>query len=252
MNALVVMTDVGMPVTNTMAIADGTENEHKSVIQLVRTYLADLEEFGGVAFEMRPFETPGGTQRREVAVLNEQQSTLLLTYMRNSDIVRKFKKALVKAFFDLASKARQAHAIALPNFTDPAAAAIAWAAEYQAKQEAQVQVVQLESKVESMTPKVAAFDKLAVAEGSDNPTVVGKSLGLGQRQMFKLLSESGWIYKRAGSRHWTAYQDKIQSGYLEHKIHIQHMDDGTERVNEQVLITPKGRAKLALLVVKKS
>ena len=91
MNALVVMTDSGMPVTTTLAIADGTENDHASVIKLVRTYLADLEEFGGVGFEIQPFETPGGTQRREVAVLNEQQSTLLLTYMRNSEIELAFR-----------------------------------------------------------------------------------------------------------------------------------------------------------------
>lgn len=92
----------GQAVTTTPAIALGTQLEHKSVIQLVRNYLTDLEEFGRVTFEMAPFETAGGTQRREIALLNEQQATLLLTYMRNSDIVRTFKKRLVKAFWELA------------------------------------------------------------------------------------------------------------------------------------------------------
>lgn len=35
------------------AIAQGTDNEHKSVIQLVRAYLDDIQEFGEVTFEMR-------------------------------------------------------------------------------------------------------------------------------------------------------------------------------------------------------
>lgn len=91
----------GAAVTTSLAIAEGTQNQHKNVLEMVRSYLADLKEFGRVAFETRPFETAGGKQQREVALLNEQQSTLLLTYMRNSDIVRQFKKALVKAFWEM-------------------------------------------------------------------------------------------------------------------------------------------------------
>ncbi|QGH63418.1 Rha family transcriptional regulator [Serratia proteamaculans] len=86
-------------VTNSAAIASGVEKDHKPVIQLIRKYKADLEEFGRVEFEMRPFQTDGGMQKHEVALLNEQQTTLLITYMRNSDIVRGFKKKLVAEFF---------------------------------------------------------------------------------------------------------------------------------------------------------
>ena len=97
----------GQPVTTTLAIAEGTGNEHRAVLQLVRKYLADFEGFGGVAFQMRPFETAGGTQQREVAILNEHQATLLLTYMRNSDVVREFKKTLVGEFYRMANELRQ-------------------------------------------------------------------------------------------------------------------------------------------------
>ncbi|CNF52606.1 Rha family transcriptional regulator [Yersinia enterocolitica] len=86
-------------VTNSAAIAEGVKKDHKPVIQLIRKYKADLEEFGRVEFEMRPFQTDGGMQKQEVALLNEQQTTLLITYMRNSDIVRAFKKRLVSEFF---------------------------------------------------------------------------------------------------------------------------------------------------------
>ncbi|WP_429497080.1 Rha family transcriptional regulator [Robbsia andropogonis] len=98
----IVFIDGDIAVTSTLAISEGTNVQHKNVIELVRTYLHDLEEFGGVAFETRPFETPGGMQNQEVAVLNEQQSTLLLTYMRNSEVVRAFKKRLVKRFWEMA------------------------------------------------------------------------------------------------------------------------------------------------------
>ncbi|CAK0751053.1 hypothetical protein CCP3SC15_1740001 [Gammaproteobacteria bacterium] len=71
----------------------------------MRTYLADLEEFGLVRFEIRPREAgKHGGGDVEYAILNEQQSTLILTFMRNSVIVVGFKKRLVKAFWEMARK----------------------------------------------------------------------------------------------------------------------------------------------------
>lgn len=52
---------------------------------------------------------------REVAILSEDHATLLLTYMRNSDIVRDFKKRLVREF----SRLRRAEVI---DLSDPIAA----------------------------------------------------------------------------------------------------------------------------------
>lgn len=245
MNALVVMTDSGMPVTTTLAIADGTDAQHKNVMELVRTYLADLEEFGGVAFETRPFETPGGIQRREVAVLNEQQSTLLLTYMRNSEIVRKFKKALVKAFFDLANKAKQASAIALPNFTDPAAAAIAWAAEYQAKQMAQSQVMQLESKVDELEPKAKALDSIANATGLKTVQQAAKPLGVQpEKQLRPYMKAHKWIFWGTDNQ-YHAYAERIRAGHLKEKDRIITHKDGSQEVRVTVYVTPLGESLLA-------
>lgn len=90
--------------TTTLEIAQGTGQDHASVIKLVRNYQSDLEEFGRVGFEIQPFETAGGIQQREFATLNEHQATLILTYMRNSEIVRKFKKRLVTEFFKFSEK----------------------------------------------------------------------------------------------------------------------------------------------------
>ncbi|MCX2931347.1 Rha family transcriptional regulator [Mycobacterium sp. CVI_P3] len=81
-----------------MRVANGTRNEHRAVLQLIRENMADFEEFGGVAFEVEPFDTAGGVQHRRVAILNEEHATLLLTYMRNNEVVKDFKKRLVREF----------------------------------------------------------------------------------------------------------------------------------------------------------
>ncbi|RVD78191.1 Rha family transcriptional regulator [Pseudomonas koreensis] len=93
----------GDAVTTTLAIAEGTLSDHASVIKLVRTYQADLEEFGLLDFKS---ESTGG-RPTEYAFLNEPQSTLLLTYMRNTDIVRAFKKMLVREFWEMVQQRNQ-------------------------------------------------------------------------------------------------------------------------------------------------
>lgn len=67
--------------------------QHKNLLELIRTYLSDFEEFGEVAFETRP-------RNGQTALLNEHQTTLLFTYMRNTELVRKFKVRLVKEFYE--------------------------------------------------------------------------------------------------------------------------------------------------------
>lgn len=92
----------GNAVTTSLAIAEGVGKSHKTVIQLVRDNKSDLEEFGSLAFQMRVSRSDGkGGQQQEFAILNEQQATLLMTYMRNNDIVKEFKKRLVKAFYEM-------------------------------------------------------------------------------------------------------------------------------------------------------
>lgn len=96
----IVKVENGEPMTSTLQIALGLGIQHATVIKLVRTYMPDFQEFGGVRFRIQSFETGGGVQQRKYAPLNEQQATFLMTLMRNSPRVIEFKKALVKAFFE--------------------------------------------------------------------------------------------------------------------------------------------------------
>lgn len=80
-------------------IAERTGVQHKNVLDLVNSYYMDLEQFGPIAFEAR-MGNRGGVPVR-VAHLDEQQSTLIITYMRNSELVREFKMLLVKQFYEM-------------------------------------------------------------------------------------------------------------------------------------------------------
>ena len=105
------------PVTTSVAIANYLERDHHSVILLVRKHEQSLSFFKRVEFEILPFATCGGTQSREVAILNEQQATLLISFMSNTPKVVDFKIRLVKAFYEMRKKLEQERkALALPVF----------------------------------------------------------------------------------------------------------------------------------------
>lgn len=91
----------GQALTTSEIIAQGVGVQHKNILALVRNYQADFETFGVFAFETRKVENPQGGRPETFAILNEQQATLLVTYCKNTETVRKFKVALVKAFYDM-------------------------------------------------------------------------------------------------------------------------------------------------------
>ena len=100
------------PAVTTLVIAQGVEHEHKSVIQLVRQNQPDLEEFGPLTFEMvKGSSLPQGgfAKSTEYAILNEQQCALILTYLRNSDVVREFKKRLIREFYAMREELQIRH-----------------------------------------------------------------------------------------------------------------------------------------------
>jgi len=226
------------PVTTSLAIAQGTEVEHRAVIQLVRTYIKDLEEFGTLAFEMRK----SGGLPTEFAILNEPQSTLLMTYMRNSDIVRTFKKRLVKAFYELSRRPVQT----LPDFSNPAIAARAWAEQFEQRQTLACKVEEQTATISILAPKADGLDLIATtAEGAHTLTESAKILQQPPRKFVKELERCGWIYRTNGNN--AAYQDKIRQGLMEHKyVTVQHNDGPVQNI-AQPLITPKGLTKLAAM-----
>ncbi|MHA3724358.1 Rha family transcriptional regulator [Leucobacter sp. HY1910] len=181
---------------SSLIIAGRTEVEHRAILQLVRSHQSEFEDFGRVAFEMQPFETAGGTQRRDVALLNEQQATLLITYMRNSDVVRRFKVELVKQFYAM----RQA--LATPALPDARQLALMVIEAEDAREAAEQQVAQLAPKAEYVDTFVADGDLRLIRN-------VAKSLGMGEHELRADLVHRKWIYHEKSTRWSEKKQEKV-------------------------------------------
>ncbi|WP_458395962.1 Rha family transcriptional regulator [Campylobacter sp.] len=92
----------GTPSVSHTIIAQNTDNEARSVRLLIENHLSDFKEFGVLSFEMsKPLNTELGGRPSKIYYLNEPQATLLLTYLQNTAIVREFKKALIKEFYQI-------------------------------------------------------------------------------------------------------------------------------------------------------
>ena len=90
------------PYTTPEIIANNTGNSLKAVNNLVRYKKENLERFGVLHFEnAKPPKNSKGGRPRKIYHLNEQQATLLITFLDNTPQVELFKVALVKQFYEM-------------------------------------------------------------------------------------------------------------------------------------------------------
>lgn len=105
----------------------------------------------------------------------------------------------------------------------------------------------LAAQVQEQAPKVAALERLSEAAGTLCLTDAAKHLGIPRKDLLAWMRANRWIYRREGSAHWLAYQPRIQSGYLDHKVTVIGTDElGDQRLASQVRVTPRGLAALAM------
>lgn len=96
---LVYMDGKKEPYTTSEIVAECAGVQHHTVTRLLRNHKERFEVFGFYGFEIHKLDGKG--RPKKVYHLNEQQATLLITYLDNTPQVVKFKTNLVKAFFEM-------------------------------------------------------------------------------------------------------------------------------------------------------
>jgi phage regulator Rha-like protein len=80
-------------------LAEGLQNKHKNVSELIDKYAAQFSSLGQLLFQTEVgLRKQGGGKAERFALLNEDQAYLLLAMSRNTAHIVEMKTSLVKAF----------------------------------------------------------------------------------------------------------------------------------------------------------
>lgn len=240
MNNIVTLDTSEEPVTTSLAIAEGVGNPHSSVIKLIRQNISDLNEFGNTGFEIQNSKSGAG-RPTEYAILNEQQAALLLTYFRNNEMVRQFKKALIKAFFEMRDELNKRQ---FPSPSNPSRLEILQLAIQSEEERLRLENEKrdLEHQIQEDSPRVDFAKRVEIAPDAISVAQTAKIIGTGQNRLFSFLRQAGWVSQRN-----EPYQGKVDQGYLTVKIgNWDHPSFGLQQ-SLTVLVTGKGLQKLQQL-----
>ncbi|MFJ5108659.1 MULTISPECIES: phage antirepressor KilAC domain-containing protein [unclassified Glutamicibacter] len=189
-------------VVSSEQIALGADVQHKNVLELIAKYEERINRFGQVAFETR---AGYNNAQVRVALLNEQQSTLIMSFMRNTERVMDFKEALVKGFYELA---RTVNKPLSPDEIVEQALAITAA-----------RVKELNSYIEVIEPKANAWDSIVSSAGSWSYNDAAKVLceegqiQIGEKRLVSRLIDWGFLYRDAKGRPHV-YQKDLERGWF--------------------------------------
>lgn len=181
---LVTLTQNNNTNTTTMTsreIASVTGKRHDHVVVDIEKLNLDYQEMGLPKVGESLYTHEQNNQQYRQFILDKQQTLDLIT-----GYSRPLRIEINRRWAELEEQVANP-VVALPNFTNPAEAAIAWAEQYKAKEEAQLQVLALEAVTLEQAPKVEYCDK--VLDQTDLKTVsdVASKQGLTAQELNKIL-----------------------------------------------------------------
>ncbi|GGE75800.1 DNA-binding protein [Streptosporangium jomthongense] len=150
------------------------------------------------------------------------------SYVVVAQLSPEFTAKLVDRWQELEQKATAS----LPDFTNPAVAARAWADEVEGKQAALAQL-------EQSRPYVEFARQVEVSPGAISVAEAAKIIGSGQNRLMAFLRQKGWV-----SRRNEPYQRVIEAGYLDVKVNRYNDPDRGLKDSLTTLVTGKGLRKL--------
>lgn len=202
----------------------------------IKRRIEDYSFVEGKDFLTNLSKTPNGRPRLEYALSLDMAKEL-------SMLERSEKGKQARQYFIQCEK--RAKLSALPDFTNPIAAARAWADEREKNAQAAALIQEQTARLATAGPKAAALDLLSDRTGTQNITLTAKELKTKRNDLIALLREIGWIYRTYGNITASRYAE--QQGYM---IQNSGISDRNGAAYSQALITHKGKAKLAEIIAK--
>lgn len=219
--------------TTSRVIAEKFGKLHKNVLRDIKN-LECSAEFNELNFEPVEYMDGKGEPRTEYSVTRDGFTFLAMGFTGKEAAA--WKEKFIAAFNMMENRVISPARLSGPQLM--AAALI------EADATMRVQALQ----IEEMRGDVTAFERIVKADGSLCFRDAAKSLQVRPIDLQRIMQSNRWIYRQAQNGPWLGYQDKITTGYLEHKVNTVDRSDGTEKAVTQCRITTKGLGRLAKMI----
>lgn len=189
----------------------------------------------------------GGRSRKEYALSLDMAKELCM--IENNETGRMIRKY----FIEVEKKVRMQSVPSLPDFTNPAIAARAWADQFEKNQvltlenkqqkeelaKASQEIVGLSAQITTMKPKTTYFDVMMKNKSTSVITSMAQDYGMSPQAFNKLLHEHGIQHKV--SDQWVLYRQYLDKGYVNSEpVTITH-NNGKQTIKYNTKWTQKGR-----------
>ena len=227
-------------------IAELCGKEHRNVCRDIDTLNESYEQMGLLKVEQGYYTHPNtGSQQHRQFLLSKEQTIDLITGYR-ADIRIRINRRWQALENQLSASSPVTPA--LPNFTNPADAAIAWPAEYKAKELAQAKVIELQ-------PKAEALARISSSKGATGIRETALAVGMKQNEFVAwCVDDTKSISRRFMYRDdrgvLNAYSHRTSAGLMTQKLQSFVGHDGRDRAEPRVKFTPAGVAKIAEMLEK--
>lgn len=225
MKDLVFKGESNQALTNSLLVAEKFGKDHKNVVRDIRSIIWGMLKIEHTQlFVESVYVHPQNGQEYPMFIMNRDGFTLLAMGFTGEKAL-KFKLEYINAFNKM-EKMLKEQSIVLPNFSDPAEAAIAWANEYREKQKAQIEAKEAKENVERLIHNNKTY----------TTTEISKELCFCSAiELNKALEKMGIQFKQNGT--WLLYAKYAESEYTSTKQIV--LDSG--RITYDRRWTGKGR-----------
>ncbi|QBP30712.1 Rha-like transcriptional regulator [Mycobacterium phage SwagPigglett] len=233
--------------TTSLVIAAETGNQHQNVVELIRDNLDDLTEVGIVRFQTGKLSEGRG----------RPAAALLMTYLRNSPVVKDFKKRLVAGFYAMRQMLSAREAV---PYTGPELVAAGLIEAVKQIEQRDARIHQLEQKQIADAPKVTYVDTYVTDADLLSFSTVASTNNVTEKWLRELLIEKDWIYVQTDSR-WSEregrkvtrnrYSEKADKKRYFRRVEVHEAPRfrGSE-VMHTLKVTPQGAEAIARLIAR--
>lgn len=205
MKDLVFKGESNQVLTSSLLVAEKFGKDHKNVARDIRSIIGGMLKIEHTQlFVESMYVHPQNGQEYPMFIMNRDGFTLLAMGFTGEKAL-KFKLEYINAFNKM-EKILKEQSIVLPNFSDPAEAAIAWANEYREKQKAQIEAKEAKENVERLIHNNKTY----------TTTEISKELGFRSAiELNKVLEKMGIQFKQNGT--WLLYAKYAENEYTSTK-----------------------------------